>query len=284
MSVSSTAGNLSGPALRRLPGFGRRVLKTLFATAVTLTAMAGVAAFLLDPPEFATQSPERPAAPRAEWIEIVRPFQLYAMPSQAFGAEPRQFSARRHQTNGDRVDSLSFGAEEPGKGNWLRIEIRRYGEVQEPAVALFPDMARLAARAGAAVSRSALPGQVETRFGKVEMADLQVQTGEKFTACIGFRLPRQAPGIGFSGIGCGTADRPVDRNALVCAINRLDLLSSGDDRDLGKYFAATETQRRRDCAQVRNAAAPGKQPEWLSTAAPGLPLKGTLAQAENRRR
>jgi hypothetical protein len=283
MSVSNVAATVAAPAFRLLPGLGRRMLRALLGIALTLTAMAGIAVLLLEPPEFAVQQSERAQAPRPEWIDIVRPFQLYALPSPAFGAEPQTFTARRRQSDGDRIDALAYGAAAPGPGNWLQIEIRRIGGTAENPIGFFPEMARMAARSGYAVDRMALPRSHDTRFGAVEIADLQLVDGDKHNACLGFRLPWQEPGIGFAGIACGTALRPLDRPTLACALDRLDLVSSGEDRALAEYFARTESRRGRDCPQSRPPPM-GKSPEWLANSPSAIPLKGTLAQADRKRR
>jgi len=205
------------------------------------------------------------------------------MPSATFGAEPQGFTARRHQADGDRIDALTYGAVAPGSGNWLHIEIRRFGITTDKPIGFFPEVARMAARSGYAVDRMALPRTHDTRFGPIEIVDLQLVDGDKHNACLGFRLPRQEPGIAFAGIACGTAMRPLDRPALACALDRLDLVSSGEDRALGEYFARTESRRGRDCPQTRPQPA-GKSPEWLTNSPSTLPLKGTLAQTDRKRR
>ena len=280
MPVWSTAGQRPGAFFgrRRRPRKKYGVLRMLLGTMATLCAMWVLTTTLLDPPEFAVQAANKPAAPRHEWVEIVKPFQLYTLPSAAFGAEPRHFSARRHTASQGRTDALTFGAEEPGKGNWLRIEIHRFGKAAEAEVPLYPELARQAARAGHSIARSGLPDLAETRFGAAEMADLQIAAGERFTACIGFRISRHGPGFGLAGIACGTPARPLDRRTLTCVIDRLDLIAAGEDREIGNYFATRELFRMRECPAARILSSLDR-PDWLNPAEARAPLKGSLTLA-----
>ncbi len=285
MSVWSTAGRGSGAFFRPKPKSGKQhgFLRSALGAGATLGAMWLITNTLLNPPEFLVQTAARPAVQHQEWVEIVKPFPLYALPSATFGAEPRQFSARRHASGGGRADALVFGAEEPGKGNWLRVEILRSGRESSPDVPFYPEIARQAARSGSSIARSALPDLLQTRFGGVEFADVQVVTGDRFTACIGFRLGRQEPGIAFSGLACGTAVKPMDRQTLACTLDRLDLIASGDYRDLGNFFAERELRRGQDCSGNKTALQ-ADRPGWLTPVAGALPLKGSITVADARRR
>ena len=285
MSVWSATGRGSGAFFgpRHYIGRKRGLLRSGIGAVATLGAMWAIATTLLDPPEFLVQSAARPAATHQDWVDIVKPFPLYALPSATFGAEPRQFSARRHGVGGGRADALVFGAEGPGKGNWLRVEILRSGREPSIEVPFYADIARQAARSGASISRSALPNLLQTRFGGVEFADVQVSAGDRYSACIGFRLGRQEPGISLSGIACGTAAKPMDRQTLACTLDRLDLIASGEDRELGNFFAEQELRRGQDCP-ANKIAQQSDQPGWLQHKGNALPLKGSIAVADAGRR
>ena len=280
MSVWVLAEPRAGAYFGPRPGRKYRVLKVVFGTFVTFGAMAGLASLLLDPPGFIVEAAGKPPQPRHEWVEIVKPFQLYAMPSPAFGTEPAQFSARRHSSDGSRIDALTYGTREPGQGNWLRIEISRSPNAGQAQIPLYVELARQASRAGGSIARSGLPVQIATRFGPAETASVQVAHGERYTACIGFRIGRQAPGVELAGIACGTPARPINQQTLACTLDRLDLLSSGEDKALGHFFAERELQRGRDCPAARTAQTLDR-PGWLNPAADELPLKGSLTVADS---
>ncbi len=287
MSVQNSAAAPAGAFFRFQPApvKKRLIWRTIMAVLATLAGMASVTILLLNPPEILLKSAARPVQQPSGWVDIVKPFQLYGMPSALFGSDPRQFTARRHLAHGGRIDSMSFGADAPGPGHWLHIEIRRFGSegelANEPEIPLYAEMTRQAAQAGGSIARYGLPQRVDTRFGPLEMADLQIAAGDRMTSCTGFRLTRQPPGLGFAGLACGTAARQMDRQAVLCAIDRLDLIASGDDRELGDFFARRELRRGRECATSRIGRV--DRPDWLAPAIETASLKGSLAAAPPKR-
>ena len=59
------------------------------------------------------------------------------------------------------------------------------------------------------------------------------------TPCVGFRSqPAEGAVLRVTGLACGTATRPIGRDFLTCIIDRIDLVSAGDDEGLRNLFVA----------------------------------------------
>ncbi len=242
-----------------------------FLAAIGLFGAAGLLVAGLR--EAAPRAPEAAAAPKSAWVEFGRPIQIYALQTAEFGKEVRVYEARRHREGGGRQDLLSYGAAEIGQGANLRLSLYRPGTEPAPETALFVDFARLAARSGLAVTRSALPDTLATRFGAFEVSDVSLAQGQTEAPCLGFRLNVADPGLQIAGFACGGA-RPVDRPTLACALDRLDLVAAGDDRELAKFFIAAEQARGKACGPARG---PGAKPTWLDPSAHLPPLRNAGA-------
>jgi hypothetical protein len=233
-----------------------------------LTVALFTAAALV-PPTGQSVRTELEPLPGSPWVDIVRPFQIYALTSQ-FGREPTTFEAQRHRDGGGRVDTLTWGSLNSGNSEpapYLRIALHRVGRESTDDSSFFVQMVRQAALFGAAVTRGGVSDALSTRFGTFETADLALETGQALSgtassSCLGFRFASDTPALRISGFACGTPARPVDRQTLACTLDRLDLVLSGDDQELGRFFAAAETRRDPRCTPSRN-----QQANWLDPAA-----------------
>ena len=123
----------------------------------------------------------------------------------------------------------------------LSVERYRYSAPEPDS--LYVETARRAALAGASIERMAQGAVLETKFGVFDSADTLIDDGAGPRPCIAFRqLSPEAPAR-ISGWFCGGA-QPLDRITLGCVLNRLDLVSSGEDSALRGWFAAAERNRR----------------------------------------
>lgn len=206
--------------------------------------------------------PVASAAVRNPWIEIAHPLRFYALDSAEFGREPRAYEARRHREGGGREDSLLFGAAVPGKETSVRVSIYRKGAEAAPDSRFFVEMARQAARSGLSVARSAQPGELPTRFGVMEAADIVLTTSSGEASCLGFLLDAATPGLRISGFACGAPNKPMDRRTLACGVDRLDLIAAGDDRELARFFVTAELARGKGCGGAK-----GGSSSWLEPGA-----------------
>ncbi|MCA0318296.1 MAG: hypothetical protein LCH88_09530 [Proteobacteria bacterium] len=264
-----------GAARRRRPLLAR---KRLIAG---LMAAAGVALFAaLDgaPHGAATAAaPKEPPPVRSAWIEIHRPLQLYGLALPGFeGAS--SYEARRHEPGGGRRDALVLGRWE-SEGPYMRLSVYRQGAEAAPPAALYIETVRRAAELGLAVTRSGQPDRLATRFGAFEVADMRIEGQGRDHACLGFRLAGADGAVTLSGFSCGSPAQPIQRGQLMCQIDRLDLISAGEDSRLRDFFVEAERRRDESCAPnrlMRQTAA------WMEPQ--GAPaLRGPAVDAEARK-
>ena len=279
------AGSEAGPAIGKkvfADGFrtsrkkpAGRWLRRIAWTVCTLAAMAGTVEILLNPPAFLLQPPAPAETQSPRWSEIHRPIPVYAFSGGQFDRPADSYSARRH-TDGSRADIITFGQAPGGKDHdashdWMRVTLLRSSNPTLAAPGFFVEMARLAAADGLAVIRNTFPNIINTRFGDFAVSDLEISSGSKSAPCLGYRMQISQPAFQISGIACGAPHAPIDRRMLACIIDRLDLLSSRDDPELSRFFASSELQRNKNCAQIRSVM--GNKSAWLDQISPGKALK-----------
>jgi hypothetical protein len=197
-------------------------------------------------------APTRMSAPA--WLDIVKPVQLFSLQANELSSLPLVYTARRRADGAGREDVLAFGTL-AGERPALRLRISR-ADASTAVPPLYVALARQAAEAGLSVGRSGLPDLMPTRFGAFEIADIALANSRGAAApggaatCSGFRLVNDRPGFTIIGLACGDV-RPWPRKALACLVDRLDLASGGDDRQLIDFFAATELRRDGACEGMR---------------------------------
>jgi hypothetical protein len=193
-----------------------------------------------------------------------------------FAKLPLRYSARRDETRSARQDTLAYGMPKPGEP-YLRITFYRTGAEPIVETTLFVDMARLAAEAGLAVTRNGRPTLVDTRFGVFEVSDVTVAGKGPAATCLGFRHARGSSNepLTISGLACGSAAKPIDRAALACTLDRIDLVSAGDDLQLQTVFVEAERRRGPGCEPAR-AASIGSKPAAPNMRQALTALKGSI--------
>jgi hypothetical protein len=210
-------------------------------------------------------------AAEGEWTRIARPVAMFGLDSPEFERQPAVYEAQQHGQGGTRRDELSFGSfKETRPHLQLRIVVAHEAEATpRPFVVA---LAREAAERGMSVQRSGLAHMISTRFGAVETADAKLNDGEMSRPCIAFRKSADEMPLELSGWWCGTQERPADRQQLICLLDRLNLLSAGEDRALRTAFARSELNRQPACALPRLAAS-GRKVSWLDADGRAPPLK-----------
>ncbi|MFN3670698.1 MAG: hypothetical protein ACK4VM_02180 [Bosea sp. (in: a-proteobacteria)] len=259
-------------------------LATLLATAVSSSDEEPMLSSALA----ANDTPARPlrdvrqeprsSASGEEWQRLQRPVAMFDLQSPELDQQPAQLEAyesangRRHQ---DRLDFGSFDSDRPHLH--LRLQPDHEGAGASPQPFLI-GLVRDAAGKGLSVQRSGQASGLLTRFGPVETADVTLTDGHDVRACIAFRKQADGVPLALAGWWCGAANRPADRQQLVCLIDRIDLRSAGDDLVLRAAFARTELQRNPACIPPRLSAT-GRKTSWLDPAgsAPALRTKSAAA-------
>ncbi len=125
-----------------------------------------------------------------------------------------------------------------------------------------PAIAELAARMdpdGALALEAA--GVIDSKFGPVTLLRL-VGGADEARACLGFMKRIDDPNFRISGWSCQGDSLPARRAAIGCMLNRLMLLTAGNEPKLAELFAHAEL-RRSDCTAT---SVPALSADWLTGA------------------
>lgn len=199
------------------------------------------------------QAPRPLAAGPESWVRIARPVALFGLEAPELERQALSYEARRSHDGARREDILSFGGFAESKPHLqLRLGVDHGDDqlIQPLVIALVREAALL----GMSVERSGAPAGIATKFGSIETTDAVLSDGAAQRPCIGFRHRGGDRPLRLSGWWCGTAERPAERRTLACLIDRIELLSAGDDQALRTAFARTELNRDSSCARMRVSA------------------------------
>jgi hypothetical protein len=112
-------------------------------------------------------------------------------------------------------------------------------------------------------------GVIDSKFGNVTL--LRLGGGSDGAgACLGFVKRLDQPNLQLSGWSCQGDALPARRAAISCMLNRLVLLTAGNDPKLAELFARAELERG-SCAAARSVSSA----DWV-TAAQNPLLRGAL--------
>ncbi len=276
--VDEVAPSSNTHVVLHAPGRRERQLKRLIVGSGLALSAILCGALLLDRIEPAPQQ-VAVRAPEPVWVEIAKPFQLFSLPAPELAREKSSYQARRHASGGGRQDILTFGGfGEPGP--YVRLVIHRVGGEYVPETSFFVDVARRAAEAGLAVTRSLAPAGLPTRFGTFETADVSLASGSSSEpTCLGFRMSVTKPDMRISGLACGSHAKPMERVQLTCLLDRLDLVSAGDDKAMRAFFAGAELARNTACLVPRQQSLNPKT-SWLDPQGSLPSLKGVKPRSD----
>jgi hypothetical protein len=107
-------------------------------------------------------------------------------------------------------------------------------------------------------------GLIDTKFGPVALFR---PTGTAKAACLGYLKRSEEPALQISGFSCQGDTISARRAAIACTLNRLTLLTSGNEPRLAELFAHAELKRRACDSQGSS--------DWLLGAA-NAQLRGAL--------
>ena len=265
--------------LPRTPRLGRGLRRTLLGVAkiaslVGLTGLGLVLAIALVPARDASDS--RPKIAADAWVEVNRPIEIFGLAGTDFARLSQTYRARRHAAGGGRQDIVTFG-EARADAPFLGLSFDRLGRAPEAPRAFADDIEDMARDSGLGGVRASAPSELATRFGPFEAADIRLAEGGVQAPCLGFR---NSPGankiLRIAGLLCGGAGRPAARDSLRCVIDRIDLVSAGDDTALQRMFVDAERRRGSACSPSPLTAA-GSRPTWLDVNA-GMPVLRGLSK------
>lgn len=223
-----------------------------YVGALALLGMVGV--HLWD--ELPTAAAVEPAA-KPGWSLASRSRPAFAVSSPDLYEKSEAYEIFRHPEGG-RKDVFHWGPQD--EKPVAELEIYRPGGEFNPSEALLE--AEIAARMGAGGRRELQPaGAVDSKFGPVTLLRLTNDPGGA-KSCLGFIKRLGDAALQLSGWSCQASGLPARPAAIGCMLNRLTLLSAGNEPKLAEFFARAEL-RRGGCA---TAAAPAASTDWLVSA------------------
>jgi hypothetical protein len=242
-----------------LANFADEVVGTLarlfaYVGALALFAILALAALGQLPSLRDDEPAEKPG-----WAEASRSHPAFALSKLDSSDKTVSYAILRHPEGGRR-DVLRW----TGDADKPVAELEIYREGGEFDVAR-PATEGLAVRMGlAAATPLEQAGLIDTKFGPVALFR---PTGTAQGACLGYLKRSEEPALQISGFSCQGDTLPAQRAAVACTLNRLTLLTSGNEPKLAELFARAEL-RRRPCA-------PAGSSDWLLGAA-NAQLRGAL--------
>ncbi len=214
-------------------------LARLIAYVGTLALMAIVGISLWHQIPAADLEPE--PSVRAGWSTPGRSIPAFAVSQFDLTYRTDAYRILRHPEGG-RKDVLRWlGAD--GKPA-AELEIYRPGGELTEAVPVVAEV-----ESGAA-------GIIDSKFGAVTLRLMDGAEGHR--SCLSFLKRIEQPHLRISGWSCQGDTLPARRTAIACTLNRLALLTAGNDPKLAELFAHAEL-RRSDCT----AAAPALSADWV---------------------
>ncbi|PIT01733.1 hypothetical protein TSA1_13860 [Bradyrhizobium nitroreducens] len=233
-------------------------LARLFAYVGTLAlfAILGLAA-LGQLPDLRDDEP----APKPGWNVADRSHPAFALSKLDSSEKTASYTILRHPEGGRR-DIMRWAGE--ADKPLAQLEIYREGGEFDVARPAAMDLAvQMGLEAASALEQA---GLIETKFGPVALFR-PVAATEGARACLGYLKRSEEPGLQISGFSCQGDTMPAQRAAVACTLNRLTLLTSGNEPKLADLFARAELKRR--------ACDLAGSPDWLLGAA-NAQLRGTL--------
>jgi hypothetical protein len=229
------------PALTSFANEVCATLARLVAYVGTLALLGILGVHFWDLWEAAGGAAEPPV--KASWSEASRSHPAFAVLSLDPSEKTETYIILRHPEGGRKEIFRWAGKDEKPIAE---LEIYRLGGEFDRSI---PAAADLAARMIPAAAPELEPaGLVDSKFG---MVTLLRRTGEADAArsCLGFIRRFEAPDLQISGWSCQGNGWPARRAAIACTLNRLTLLTSGNEPKLAEMFARAEL-RRGSCANA----------------------------------
>jgi hypothetical protein len=251
------------PALRSFADECTGVLARLIAYVGALALIAIVGVSLWD------ELPLRgvgDSAAKSAWSLAARSYPAFAVSQFDSSGKTEAYEISRHP-DGGRKDVFRWAA--AGEKPIAELEIYRPGgELSQSG----PPIADIAARMDPDGMRELqAAGVIDSKFGAVTLLGLTDRGGDA-RPCLGFMKAFDAPNLRISGWSCQGDTLPARRAAIGCILNRLVLLSAGNDPKLAELFAHAELKRG-SCAPA--SAAPVTSADWI-TGAQNPRLRGSL--------
>jgi len=241
------------PALTSFADETCATLARLFAYVGALALIGILAVHFCDLWDAARGVAKPPA--RASWSVASRSYPAFAISSLDPPEKTEAYTILRHPEGGRKDIFRWTGKDEKPLAE---LEIYRQGGEFDPLV---PPAADLAARmTPAGLSELEPAGLVDSKFGMVTLLR-RAGEADATRSCLGFIRRFETPDLQISGWSCRGNSWPERRAAIACTLNRLILLTSGNEPKLAEMFARAEL-RRGGCG----AAARAISADWVTQA------------------
>lgn len=226
------------PALRSFADECSAVAVRIMAYLCGLAVLTVIVVDLLSavPVSANTGLPALPAQPG--WVPASRPHPAFAISKLDLSDRTDAYEILRHP-DGGRKDILRWAAT-AGAIPTAEIEIYRPGGELDAFTAPGAD---IAVRMGGRIADTEPAGFVDTKFGRIGLIRFSGDGLPGKQACLGFAKSYTSPSIRISGWACQAETPAAQRSFIGCTMNRLILLSAGNDPKMAELFARAELKR-----------------------------------------
>lgn len=217
----------------------RAISVRLLAYACGVGALALIAADLFSGAATDTIEVPVPLRSREAWVATARPLPAFSAPVADFASQSESYEILRH-AEGGRKDILRWSAA-LAEAPLSQIELYRPGA---ELTAFAPPASEIAFRVAHGRTEGVqAAGVIETKFGAVALLGFSNHGSGKPRPCIGFAHSFETPRLQISGWSCQGDNAQMQRQAVACALDRLTMLSAGNDPKLAELFARAELKR-----------------------------------------
>jgi hypothetical protein len=251
------------PALRGFADECTGVLARLIAYLGALALIAIIGVSLWD--ELPIRHIADPAA-KSAWSVPTRAYPAFAVSQFDLSGKTEAYEILRHPQGG-RKDVFRWAAQ--GEKPIAELEIYRPGGEWSQSGPPVADVAGRMDPEGLRELQAA--GLIDSKFGAVALLAL-IDRGGGARPCLGFIKAFDQPNLRLSGWSCQGDTLPARRAAIGCMLDRLILLTAGNDPKLAELFAHAELKRS-GCAPA--SAGPVISADWV-TGAQNPRLRGSL--------
>jgi hypothetical protein len=249
------------PALSSFADECTGTLARLFAYVGMLALLAILGVHAWDQLPDLNLEPSTPAG----WSVATRSAPAFAISQPEFIGKTDSYEILRHPLGG-RKDIIRWAgtSEKPA----AEVEIYRPGGELNPEELskAWPATSDIARRTDPGGHELEAAGIVDSKFGPVALFRTVGRT-EDASACLGFLKNLDNPVLRISGWTCQGETLPARRAAIGCMLNRLTLLSAGNEPKLAETFARAELKR--------GGCGPAASASWV-TDAENPKLRGAL--------
>jgi hypothetical protein len=226
--------------------YGTLARLTAYVMTLALFAIGGI--YLWDQLPDATAM--EPAA--KSWAQASRSAPAFAMSQTDTRDKTETYETLRHPQGG-RKDIFRWADQD--RKPIAELEIYRPGREESETAQVTAD---IAARLDPGAPRTLeAAGMIDSKFGTVTL--LRPAGPDAARGCLGFFKRVDEPSFRISGWTCEGSTLPARRAAIGCVLNRLILLTAGNDPKLAALFAHAELKRG-DCAST---AARALSADWV---------------------